>query len=81
MNTIYLVITNSGDGSNSIQFYCDPASITKLRELADAGNERYASGDGLQVTKIQVPCSLEDFASAQEYWHGWADGDLVENEY
>lgn len=80
-STVYLVISNSGDGSSHIEMYCDPASITRLRELADQGDERYASGDGLQVTELYVPCSLEGFAAAQQYWHGWADGELVENSY
>lgn len=85
MNTIYLVIANAGDGSSYVEFYCDPASIKYLEDCLNTGNcdryllEKYASGDGLQVTKIVVPCDLDKWASIQPNWFGWADEYLVEN--
>lgn len=74
--TVYLVITSNGDGSNSIEFYCDPSSITHLERLADAGDDTYSSGDGLQVTKIKVP-NLEEFACMQGPYFYWSDERLV----
>lgn len=52
MKTISMVITNSGDGSNGIHWVTDPAVLDKMQELADDGDESYASGDGLQVTEL-----------------------------
>ncbi len=55
MKTISMVITNSGDGSNGIHWVTDPAVLDKMEELADDGDESYASGDGLQVTELGFP--------------------------
>lgn len=53
--TVYTVITNNGDGSNSIRWIVDPLVIDKMEELADDGDETYASGDGLQLRKYEFP--------------------------
>lgn len=55
MKTISMVITNSGDGSNAVRWVTDPAVLDKMQELADDGDEKYASGDGLQVTELGFP--------------------------
>ncbi len=55
MKTISMVITNSGDGSNGIRWVTDPAVLEIMQELADDGDERYASGDGLQERKLKFP--------------------------
>lgn len=55
MQTIWMVITNSGDGSNSIDIIKDKEVLDKMQELADDGDERYASGDGLQDRKLTFP--------------------------
>jgi len=52
---IKFVITNSGDGSNSIRWVRDEAVLEKMQERADDGDETYASGDGLQVRKLVFP--------------------------
>lgn len=52
---ISFVITNCGDGSNGIRWVRDPAVLEKLEELADDGDETYASGDGLQVKTLEFP--------------------------
>jgi hypothetical protein len=81
MNTIYLVIVNAGDGSNFIEYYCDPASIAYLEELMADGKmnwlelERYASGDGLQVTTLSINMDLDEFANINAIH--WADAELV----
>lgn len=50
-----MVITGNCDGSNSIQWVTDQAVIDKMEELADEGDECYASGDGLQVQTLEFP--------------------------
>lgn len=77
--TVYLVITDNGDGSNGIEFYCDPGSIAKLSAWEYAGSSKYASGDGLQVVKLQVPDLLE-FAEMQGPGFYWNDADLLMDE-
>ena len=52
---IHMVITNSGDGSNSIRWVQDEAVLDKMQELADDGDETYASGDGLQTRTLKFP--------------------------
>ena len=63
MKTVYMVITDSGDGSNSTQWVLDEAVLDRMQELADDGDESYASGDGLQWKKLIFP---DDFDLA-----GW----------
>lgn len=58
MKNIHMVITNNGDGSNSIQFVQDQEVLDRMEELVDEGSETYSSGDGLQVTSLEFP---EDF--------------------
>lgn len=75
--TVYLVITNNGDGSNSIEFYCDPSSIAYLRDKAEKYyDERYASGDGLQVRELKV-LNLIEFAKMQGPEFSWSDEELM----
>ena len=50
-----MVITNNGDGSNSIEWVTDDKVIDRMEDLADDGDERYASGDGLQVNTLLFP--------------------------
>lgn len=78
MNTVYLVVANSGDGSSHIEFYCDPSSITRLEELAADGDDQYATGDGLSVTELNIPLELDTFAAMQPKWFRWSDGNLVD---
>ncbi len=53
MQTIHMVICNAGDGSNYIAWIADPAVIDHVQELADDGEECYASGDGLQIRALK----------------------------
>lgn len=55
MTKVYMVITNSGDGSNGVQWVLDEAALERMQELADDGDEGYASGDGLQSRKLVFP--------------------------
>lgn len=53
--TIKFVITNNGDGSNSTRWVRDEKVLERMEELADDGDETYASGDGLQVKELTFP--------------------------
>ena len=59
MTKVYMVIVNCGDGSNSIDWVIDKAVIDRMQELADNGEETYASGDGLQVKTLNFPDSFD----------------------
>lgn len=59
MIALYTVITNSGDGSNGVRWVRDTRVLDLMEELADEGDERYASGDGLQVTKLLFPDNFD----------------------
>jgi len=52
---VHMVITNSGDGSNGIRWVTDDKVLDQMQELADDGDETYASGDGLQVKTLTFP--------------------------
>ena len=55
MKSVYMVITNCGDGANSIQWVLDSKVLEHMEELADDGDESYASGDGLQTRELVFP--------------------------
>jgi len=55
MKKIYMIITNSGDGSNSIHIAKDEEVLAKMEQLADDGDECYSSGDGLQKRLLEFP--------------------------
>jgi len=50
--SISYVIGNAGDGSNFIEWVTDKAVLDKMQDLADDGDECYASGDGLQSRRL-----------------------------
>lgn len=50
---IKMIIGNAGDGSNFINWVNDVEVLKHLQELADEGDEAYASGDGLQARTIR----------------------------
>lgn len=54
-NIVYMVITNSGDGSNSTQWVLDEAVLDRMEDLVEQGDEGYTSGDGLQDRKLIFP--------------------------
>ena len=55
MKKIYTVISDNGDGSSSILWVLDEKVLDKMEKLASDGDERYASGDGLQVNTLWFP--------------------------
>jgi len=63
MKKLYLVISDNGDGSQSIRMTLDDAVIEHLYQMEDDGelDDCYQSGDGLQVSSVTIPdeCTLE----------------------
>lgn len=61
--TLYIVIRDCGDGSQTLDMTFDKAAIDELYRQQDEDelDESYHSGDGLQVTELSVPdeCTYE----------------------
>ena len=77
--TIYLVITNNGDGSNGLQWIDDSKVLARMQKLADEGDETYGSGDGLQVKRLTFPAEVNVtawLASNGLYLTTWDDDGL-----
>lgn len=72
---IYMVITNCGDGSNGLQILKTEAALDRVHELAEEGDERYASGDGLQCRELTFP---DEFALDAWVWENFNGFDDVE---
>lgn len=51
MKEIYLVLSNNGDGSNSIWWFID-STIEQLLQLEENDMDQCGSGDGLQYKRI-----------------------------
>lgn len=57
---LYILISNNGDGSSSVQFTLDYSVIEKMEKDYDESNpefdyERWADGDGFHYKTINVP--------------------------
>ena len=74
---IYMVITNCDDGSNGIQILKTEEAVARVHELAEEGNERYASGDGLQCRELTFPDEFAVDAWVLENFYGYADEDIL----
>lgn len=59
--TLFIVITDSGDGSNGLGYTFDADLISLMEDNQDELGDSYQSGDGLQVRRLQVPdeCTYE----------------------
>lgn len=53
MKEIYLVLSNNGDGSNSIWWFID-STIEQLLQLEENDMDQWGSGDGLQYKRILI---------------------------
>jgi hypothetical protein len=51
---IGFIITNSGDGSNGIEWFW-PLAEAQLEFIQESDLERYCSGDGIQYTELSFP--------------------------
>lgn len=58
---LFIVITDSGDGSNGLNYTFDVDLIDWLENNQDSLIDSYQSGDGLQVRSLNVPieCTYE----------------------
>jgi hypothetical protein len=56
MKQVHIVISNCGDGSNSLNWFKD-TDINDLADLDEKTNdyELWGSGDGVQITTINFP--------------------------
>ena len=79
MKSIFTVITDCGDGSNNIEWH-KTMSDEKLEKMEE--QERYQSGDGVQIKELKFPddFDLEAWANANHIW--WFDEEefLLETE-
>ncbi|UOL48530.1 von Willebrand like protein [Pseudomonas phage Kremar] len=59
--TLFMIITDSGDGSNGLGYTFDADLISLMEDNQDELGDSYQSGDGLQVRSLQVPdeCTYE----------------------
>jgi hypothetical protein len=55
MKSVYIVICNNGDGSNSLEWH-KTMSPEKEEQLMDNDEwDKYTSGDGIQITELKLP--------------------------
>lgn len=80
MKKLFCVIANCGDGSNCSEWYSKAESIDKINEKAERGDDRYASGDGLQVREFEFPDDFDVTAWA-EMNHLYLDENIDEEDY
>ena len=76
MKTVHLVITNTGDGSNGLEWFKN-TPIEKIRTLEDTDLERYSSGDGIQITTLYFPDDF-DFEAMGIADYQWMDEEAFE---
>jgi len=66
MQEVHYIITNNGNGSNSVEWYkgctCTAEQLIKAAETDKY--DSYASGDGVQLTTLEFPnnFNLEDIS-------------------
>lgn len=73
-----MVICNSGDGSNHVQIIKSQKAMDRVAQLADDGDERYASGDGLQVRELRFSDEFALDAWVIENFNGYDDEDILD---
>lgn len=80
--TLFIVITDSGDGSNGLGYTFDQDLIQLLDENQDQLDDSYQSGDGLQVRTLQVPveCTYDSLSISKWNILNREDFDLGEED-
>lgn len=73
MKSIFMVITDCGDGSNSIEWH-KTMSDDKYAKMED--QDRYQSGDGVQIKELRFPDMLDLDKWAQVNSIYWADDEF-----
>jgi hypothetical protein len=76
MQTIYLVLSDCGDGSSTINWFRN-TTLERLHNLADNFPDRWSSGDGLQFQELTFPDDFDFEAIGVKYW---ANEDEFEDE-
>ncbi len=71
MKTVYMVLSDNGDGSSSAHWVKDREVVDKLQELADDGDQAWASGDGLQVSTVKFPDDFDVDAWVKLNFYGY----------
>ena len=69
MQRVLYVIRDNGDGSQSVDWYrnCTYAQLQGFCEKDEY--DAYQSGDGIQITTIQFPDSVNLLEIEGIYWH------------
>lgn len=70
MITVYLVISNNGDGSSSIQWFKN-TTIKELELMEEEDPELWSSGDGLQIQELTFPdnFNFEEIGVSEWRWY------------
>lgn len=77
---IWMVIGNCGDGTNFVEIIKTQRVLDLVNRLANEGDERYASGEGLQVRKLKFPDEFAMDAWVSDNFYGYSDEDILDNE-
>lgn len=79
MKSVYMVICDCGDGSQSIEWH-KTWSDEKRSTLEDGDTyDRYASGDGLQMTELKFPDVLNLDAWAKINFITWYEDEVQDD--
>ncbi len=77
MKKVYIVISNNGDGSNSLKFFKNtPYEVLDNLDESTGDYERWGSGDGVQITELVFPDDF-DVTTIVPYYY-WSDEDILE---
>ena len=81
MQTVTMVICNSGDGSNHIEWFKGSISREDQDRLVNYDPERYSSGDGFQEREFSFPDGFDfEAMGIKEYEFTSVDTILDETE-
>lgn len=77
--TLFMVITDAGDGSNGLGYTFDEDLIELMSDNQDQLDDSYQSGDGLQVRELYVPeeCTYESLGISKWSILNRADYDFI----
>lgn len=76
MQTVYLVLSDCGDGSSSINWF-RKTTLISLEKLAEDNPNTWSSGEGLQYQELYFPddFDLDYFALSNSIY--WADDEDI----
>lgn len=80
MKSIFMVITQRGDGSNRIEWH-QTMSYEKQNDLEEKYPECYSSGDGFQCKELRFPDDFDlDLWAKSNHISWWVQEDFEEFE-